>query len=122
MFDLIWDLFQQTRIEGTAKEAKHALAKASLAQGDIQSVDQKLDRLTLITAALWEIVQERHGITEADLARKMREIDLRDGIEDGKPGHAPVRCKHCGNTISTKDLSCIYCGADSARSTKIIFR
>jgi t-SNARE complex subunit (syntaxin) len=122
MFDLIWDVYQQAKIESNEKEARHALAKASLAHAEVTSVDQKLDRLTLITAALWEIVQERHGVTEVDLAKKMLEIDVRDGVQDGKLGYEPTKCKSCGRTISTKHMSCLYCGTDSERKAKNIFR
>ena len=122
MFDLIWDIYQQGLIGDAQKRADHAVASAQRAKAEAPSVDARVDRLTLITCALWELLRDRSDLKEADLINKMREIDLRDGVEDGKVGIPAVKCSSCGRTISAKDATCIYCAEDNSKKIKIIFR
>lgn len=96
---------------------------------DVNLVDQRLDdlvssheRLLLLCQAMWELLREREGLTELQLADKLREIDLRDGMEDGKVSPVKVAtCEHCRRPINRRHRKCIYCGAanphDSAFET-----
>jgi hypothetical protein len=141
MFDLIWDFYQQGKINDSQKTSDHAVSTAQLAKAEVSAVDRKIDRLMLISCAMWELMRERTDLTDVDLANKMwelmrertdltdvdlankmREIDMRDGVEDGKVGIPAVTCSSCGRTISAKDEVCIYCAKDNAKKAKIIFR
>jgi hypothetical protein len=121
MDDFFWDLFQQFQIGKIEKSADHAVAASARAQAEVSTVDARIDRLSLMCFAMWELVRERTGVTDIDLMKKMHEIDLRDGVADGKRGFAPVKCANCGKTISEKDEICIYCAQQNARKTKLIF-
>lgn len=118
---MIWDLYQQLKIGEVRDTSERAAASAQLAQAEVSSVEAKLDRLTLLTMAMWEFQRERMGLTDIDLAKKMHEIDLRDGIADGKAGPEAVNCPSCGRTISSHDEICIYCSKDNSSKAKIIF-
>ncbi len=91
-----------------AQEARRASASAQtsldLMQGDIE-------RLLMITEALWSFIRREHNLTDADLIRMLAEIDARDGRIDGRVAATPpVPCQYC-NRISAKNRpTCIYCG------------
>ncbi len=87
-----------------SSEARRAGSKAEQLQFDV-------DRLLMITEALWMIMKEQHGYDDAELQRLVTEIDMRDGKLDGRVARtAPVKCPKCGKTLLKKRPRCIYCG------------
>lgn len=113
-------------IAGIARE----MAKASAAQAagstashsvsevrsnvDVMQVD--VEKLFLITEALWTILKEEHGYTDEELMRRIEQIDLRDGRLDGKVARQanPV-CPQCGRVLIGKRPLCLYCGTPVVR-------
>ena len=92
-------------------------AAASDAQSGVRDLENRLDRLTLICQALWELLKERGELTEEDLAVKVREIDLRDGRADGKIAKQIKRCPKCDRVMSPRHQKCMYCGAVNLQIT-----
>lgn len=74
-------------------------------------VTQRLESLTLVCMAMWELMKEQ-GVTEEQLARKVQELDLQDGRLDGrlKADRNQVTCLHCERVISRRHRRCLYCG------------
>ena len=68
-------------------------------------------RQALVCQALWELVSERLGLTDEDLAKRVEEIDLRDGQADGKIGTRQLTCPQCGRPANSSRRTCVYCGA-----------
>lgn len=82
------------------------------ARGPAESdAQERLDQLLLVGAAMWELLSEKAGLTEADLVARIAEIDARDGVADGKITAAPAQCPQCQRTIFAKQQRCLYCGA-----------
>ena len=81
-------------------------------QGELLQCD--VEKLFMLTEALWTILKERHGYTDADLVRRINEIDLRDGKLDGKVATEKVQpdCTHCGRKLIGKRPVCLYCGGE----------
>lgn len=79
-------------------------------QSDLKSLQSQVERLGLLNQALWELLQERLDITNADLEAKAQEIDLRDGKPDGKISEVAVRCPTCQRVCNSKHDKCLYCG------------
>ena len=60
--------------------------------------------------AMWELLESRTKFTQDDLEKKMEEIDLRDGIKDGKISKTVATCPSCGRKTSIRRPTCLYCG------------
>ena len=87
-----------------------AAKKALDARSEVQVLRVAIDKLILVNRALWEIIAESQGLTEEYLLNKVNEIDLRDGVLDGKM-RTPVRkCASCGRMLQQGHEKCIYCG------------
>jgi hypothetical protein len=69
-----------------------------------------LERSLLISQALWEIVRFQSGLSDEDILQKFGEIDLRDGMLDGRKHGSARTCTGCGQHISTRNAACPYCG------------
>ena len=54
------------------------------------------------------------GVSEEKIVAKMQEIDLRDGVQDGKMGAGIVTCEHCGQKYKASHRQCMYCGISNA--------
>jgi hypothetical protein len=74
-----------------------------------------VEKLFMITEALWTILKEKHGCTDAELVQRVQEIDLRDGKLDGKVAKVKPDCPKCGRKLMGKRPVCLYCGAEVAR-------
>ena len=88
-----------------------AAAKKSMdARSEVQVLRAAIDKLILVDRALWEIVAESQGLTEEYLLNKVNEIDLRDGVLDGKMREPIRKCASCGKVLQQGYAKCIYCG------------
>lgn len=74
--------------------------------------EERSDRLLLVNVALWELLQEHVGLTEKMLSKKIEEVDMRDGIKDGKISKQIMTCENCTRILSNSHRKCIYCGTD----------
>lgn len=105
-----WDIFQQAQIGRAESRASTAQFSADSAQIRIDRLEQKVDALSLACMAMWEFLAREQGLTIVELERKIEEIDLRDGIRDGKLNPYATKCKACGHRLNPKRSDCFYCG------------
>lgn len=111
MDQFFWGITEAEQIKGAHREASRASSAANNAVSEIKALTSQVDRLTIACQAMWEIVRDQTNITEKDLAEKITEIDLRDGVEDGKIGPQIIECPSCGRNSNSKRSSCVWCGA-----------
>jgi hypothetical protein len=126
----IWDIVQQVQIENLKARQVSAESSAESAEGGArlrqERTDGRIDQLVLITEAMWELLSSRFGLTVADLAAQVREIDLRDGRADGKLGPRAestlLRCPSCQAVVPAGRSTCQFCGADVPEAKTDPFR
>ena len=82
----------------------------SRANRDMKIVNANLSKILMINEALWELIRDKHGLTETDLHEKLYEIDMRDGVLDGKNQRKATECSGCGRMVSSRHPACLYCG------------
>jgi hypothetical protein len=105
------DFFGDWRLNSIEGDLTKVEASAQAAQDDLHTLRVRLDRLALVCSAMWELLQEKTGVTSEDLAQRIQQIDLRDGHADGKIGTRIRTCPHCHHANSPAVAKCIYCGA-----------
>ena len=111
MLEFMWDLVQQRQIGEARGDAVVAKQVAQSTEQRLRDLEQSFDRLMLINRALWETIRRFHPVDDQYLAAKVQEIDLRDGRADGKLSRkSVVTCRRCGQVLSKRHSSCIYCG------------
>ncbi|HVU28033.1 MAG TPA: zinc ribbon domain-containing protein [Verrucomicrobiae bacterium] len=94
----------QTDAANARSDARDALNATDLMRHDV-------DRLLMITEALWTLLKKEHGYTDQMLTDLVNTIDLRDGKLDGRVADSPPKpCPKCGKINSRKRNFCIYCG------------
>ena len=94
-------------------------ASASRTATDVRTQNEfiqcDVEKLFMLTEALWTILKEKHGCTDEELVRRVQEIDLRDGKLDGKVATVQPDCPQCGRKLMGKRPLCLYCGAEVNR-------
>lgn len=111
---MLWDFMLYQRTVEAERKAGEARIDARSASSDVHAVRDDLQRLLLLNRAMWELLRERTGCTDDDLMRKVTELDLQDGVRDGKLAVARRSCTACGRPLSRRHSRCMYCGAVDA--------
>ncbi len=98
------DIFMDVETRAAAKQAVRTVKELEKEFGE------KLDKLSLICRAMWELLTKNTSLSDKDLLNEVREVDPRDGYLDGKSRKPLKKCPKCGVTLSRKHRRCIYCG------------
>jgi len=93
LINWIFDIYQHTQIDAAKDEARAARAEVAAVRSSGGSVDaarleQALGELALATKTLRRLMNEKGICTNEEFAKRLREIDLEDGVGDGR---APLR-------------------------------
>ena len=115
---MIWEIHQQAKIHKAEDNARKASNKVDQFDTEIRDLRRHLDRLSLASQSMWELLREHSELTEEDLEAKILEVDGRDGIVDGKISRQITVCGNCGKNTNTRRTICIMCGAPVDRPHK----
>ncbi len=69
---------------------------------DLDELQERVDRLTLICKALWSFIMENQNLKEKELAMRIDKIKTKAG----------EKCPSCGRPLSKSLNKCLYCGDD----------
>jgi len=115
---MIWDLYQQKGINEARSTATSASHKVDRQKEQLNDLLRHIDRLSLASQAMWELLRDYSDLTEEHLEAKMLEIDGRDGKVDGKMSATTFDCPHCGRPTNSRRDNCVMCGAPLPRQHK----
>ncbi len=111
MTNFLWDLYQHHQINEARTDAKNALETAKhRSDSEVERLRNRIDTLTLTNLAMWSLMRDKLGLTDAQLENCVRELDLADGVMDGKLTVGPWNCTKCQRPNSPRHKSCLYCG------------
>jgi hypothetical protein len=111
MADFIWDIFQQHQIHDAGEQARDAREKAESSQSGLEDLRERVERLSLLCQSMWELLSQHTHISNNDLVRKVVEVDMRDGMKDGRIAPRVIQCPKCKNNVNTKRPHCVVCGS-----------
>jgi hypothetical protein len=110
---IIWDLYQSHQISELGNRIGDVQASRTqdhVARDAASRLEEKVDKLALISCAMFELMQESSGISEEQLRKKIVEVDLRDGQADNRMTARAKKCPKCEAMISPKFGRCLFCG------------
>jgi hypothetical protein len=124
---MFWDLYQSWQIAETSttasiaeRTARDARTNVDGLQRRVKRLEVQVERLTLGSMALAELLRDRLGVPQAEIDAKVQEIDLRDGSLDGKLTREPPVCPGCHRTNSAQRRMCLYCGKPLPAGTNLL--
>jgi hypothetical protein len=107
---MLWDLIQQRQIGKARQSAAEAASSANRTQQDVDELERVVESLTLTCQAMWELLREQGKLSDEMLLKRMQEVDLRDGTQDGRIGGAALTCPSCSRQNNMRHDRCMYCG------------
>lgn len=113
--DFLWDAVQQRQIQNTQTDILNVKEKVIQNRDQTYDLKNQIDRLTLATQAMWELIRDKFGIEESELINKVVEIDLRDGRKDGKITSQARCCPSCKRPMSSKSNTCVFCNYTTSK-------
>lgn len=103
---LFWEMYQTGRILDGERRAESANAAVGDLAAQVTDLQQRLDRLTLVTQALFTVLEDRYNVTEADVTNQMEVIAA---AHHAKAAPKSL-CRACGHEVVPRHGKCIYCG------------
>lgn len=99
----------------TASRAASLARDAAVAVGThhtnrVEDLVERIDELAIIIRAMWAVMEEQ-GVTAEQLMAKIENIDLEDGVADGRITQRPANCPSCDAKVAAGLTNCQYCGA-----------
>jgi len=76
----------------------------------IRLLEANIAKTLLLCETMWEFISREHNLTEDDLHNMINEVDMRDGVLDGKNQRKASECPGCGRMVSARHPACMYCG------------
>ena len=76
---------------------------------NLLDLHDRVDRLILVVDGMWSLLEDA-GYTDEQLREKIQEIDLADGIDDGKRTKLATQCVGCDAKVAPGLTSCQFCG------------
>lgn len=111
LFCLLSGEFARAQARQASTEASAASNRAAKASDEITFLRADVEKLMMISEALWDILKEKHGYTDAELVRRVEQVDLKDGRLDGKVAKSPPKkCPSCNRTVIGRRSECLWCG------------
>ena len=97
---------------GNASKIASVASDADRLRRQIADLEATVERQALACQALWELLQEHLPLGEKDLLTRMEQVDLRDGVADGRMTKQVSTCGTCNRAVHSKRKRCLYCGAE----------
>jgi hypothetical protein len=114
MFDImdIFDVHQYGQINRISSAQTDTTNRLANTQDKLQRLENRYERMRLVTNALWQMLKEHTGLTDADLRRFIERVDLLDGKADGKMSGptGAMDCPKCSRHILKSAAICPWCG------------
>ena len=105
-----FDLFY-VNVEVSSRQELDAARRISDASERLRWLEQRHERMRLVTVALWQLLKAHTGLTDADLRQYIEKVDLADGKLDGKitRNAGAMDCRHCNRRILKTAVICPWC-------------
>lgn len=116
---MFWEMYQTGRIgqaqhqaDSASRDARRAERIAASSKNELMELKVRHETMALTCQAMWELLAERLDVTEAELLQRIEEVDLRDGVRDGKMSSGVQTCPECDRPVNARRQQCLYCGVD----------
>lgn len=115
---MLWNTIQQAQISKASFAVERANAKLEESGYRQSDLVAHVERLSLACQAMWELLRDNSGLTEADIDAKILEINEHDQKVDGKMTSPPMLCPSCGQKTPVGRPNCMICGVPVQSSHK----
>jgi hypothetical protein len=108
----IFDVYQQGKITGLGSLQADTDRRVTNTGDKLRELEQRYERMNLVTNALWQLLKAHTELTDADLKKYVEKIDLSDGVKDGKVARnkGAMDCPKCSRRVLKSATVCAWRG------------
>jgi hypothetical protein len=108
----IFDVYLQAQISGLGSLQAETDRRVTSTGDKLCELEQRYERMSLVTNALWQLLKAHTGLTDVDLKKYIEKVDLADGVRDGKISRSKgaTDCPHCSRRVLKSATVCAWCG------------
>lgn len=108
----IFDVYQQGKLAELGSLQANTDHRVTSTADKLRNLEQRYERMTLVTNALWQLLKAHTGLMDADLKKYIEKVDLSDGVKDGKltRNKGAIDCTHCSRRVLKSATVCAWCG------------
>jgi hypothetical protein len=88
-----------------------AVAEVAVHTNRVEDLNERINSLAMIIRAMWALLEEQ-GLSHEQLIAKLDELDMADGIDDGKMRRGAIDCPSCDSKVAPGLTKCQFCGAE----------
>jgi hypothetical protein len=115
-FYLGYSMGQSSAVKAASLARSAAVADGTHHTNRIEDLNERIDRLVMIMRATLALLEEQ-GITSEQLMAKIEELDLQDGVDDGRIRDLIVECPSCQSKVAPGLRNCQLCGTEVRADT-----
>lgn len=104
------DLLKYFDRQSATQDALDAQSKASSVQSQLHDLRREHEQLKLLTRALWSLLKETQGLTDADLKRHLA---THESAKKQAAASPYWNCPDCRHQVPVAVKTCPYCGHQS---------
>ena len=97
--------FHPLSIPGLKRKAAATERDVNAAQDSITALQGDVERLLILTEALWTLLKRQQKLDDSVLVKLIEEIDLRDGQLDGRVAGTVKECPSCKRPWEASEIS-----------------
>jgi hypothetical protein len=76
-------------------------------------VEDRVNKLLLVNAALYDIIKDKLNLTDDDIAYKINELNDKNFLREQKTDQYVRKCRKCGKNLIQRRTICVYCGTEN---------
>lgn len=76
-------------------------------------VEDRISKLLLVNAALYDVIKEKLNVTDEDIAQKINELNDKNFLLEQKTDQHVRKCRKCGKNLIQRRTVCVYCGMEN---------
>jgi hypothetical protein len=107
----IFDIYLQGQIAGLTSLQSDTDRRVTNSGDKLRDLELRYERMSLVTNALWQLLKSHTGLSDGDLKKYIEEVDLADGIRDGRisRSNGAMDCPHCSRRVLKSATVCAWC-------------
>lgn len=109
LFDVLFAGYLQSKTSGLSALQASSDQRITGATDRLAALEYRYERMHVVTVALWALLKEHTGLTDADLKRFVQQVEQAESKNRGAA--ATMTCEKCHRVNRKSATRCIWCGA-----------
>ncbi len=108
LFDVVFGTYLSGKVAGISSLQANTDQRLTQSTDRLAALEQKYEKMHIVTVALWGLLKEHTSLTDDDLKRFVANVEATEAQNRGASGAMP--CPHCSRIVRKSATRCPWCG------------